>query len=91
MAPDQAASGDTAQAAEEEVKAPEAEKLGAGDCSSSSEDSDIDFYDEQAQAVKFKVIDIKHVAESEGGNLKKQMAVKAIETNKPVKIECRKI
>lgn len=70
----------------------EAEKLGGGDCSSSSSDSDNEHYDEQAQAVKFKVIDIKHVVENEGGaTLKKQMTVKAIETNKPVKIECRKI
>lgn len=52
----------------EEVK--EGEKLGGGACSSSSEeasDSDNEHYDEQAQAVKFKVIDVKHVSDNEGG------------------------
>ena len=71
----------------------EEEKLhGGGACSSSSEDSDSDndHYDEQAQAVKFKVIDIKQV-ESEGPVLKRQPTVKSVDPHKYIKLECRKL
>lgn len=56
---------------------------GVGCDSTSSEsvsDIDIDHYDEEANPVKFKVIEIKHIVENEGGpGLKKQQAIKAVE------------
>ena len=63
-----------------------------GACSSSSEDSESDneHYDEKAQAVKFKVIDIKHT-EAEGPVLRKQQTMKSVDPHKYMKIEIRKI
>ena len=66
--------------------------MAGGACSSSSEDSDSDneHYDEAAQAVKFKGIDIKHV-ENEGPPVRKQPTLKVVDPNKMVKIEFRKL
>ena len=84
---------DSARPAGDPLAPDEEEKLpGGGACSSSSEhtESDNEHYDEEAQAVKFKVIDIKQ-ADPEGPVLRKQQTMKSVDPHKLVKIEARKI
>ena len=76
---------------QQQPPAEEEKQLGGGACSSSSEDSESDneHYDEEAQAVKFKVIDIRHT-DPDGPVLRKQQTMKSVDPHKLVKIEARK-
>ena len=69
----------------------EEEKVGAVSTSTESEDSENEQYDEEATAIKFKIIEIRHQEqEKDGQKGPKQQNMRGPDPNRLVKIENRK-
>ena len=84
---------ESTQKADENANKSEKGELQGGACSSSDEDEDSEneHYDEAAQAVKFKVIDVRHTEPEGGVSLRKQQTIKTVDPHKMCKIETRKL